>query len=273
VLLRFHSEPPVVQHDRDSIMTKSDWDYRGLAAECYDLWFGNEPFWDQAFFHGHIRRNGGVALEIACGTGRLLVPFLRDGLVVEGLDASAEMLAICRTKAAKVGITPTLYQQLMQDLELASRYRTIFIPACSFQILAERDEAFTALRRFHQHLEPGGELLVTLTIPWADFGIERQWRLRRSGVHPSSGAMILIHEATRSDRIEQVQHIWMRHEVFKEDQLVQTQLRMHRMRWYHRHEFAMMLDAVGFRDVTMQCGYTDPDEANPEAEWIFIGTR
>src|SRR5215472_8643973 len=182
-------------------MTKSDWDYRGLAAECYDLWFGNEPFWDQAFFHDHIRRNGGVALEIACGTGRLLVPFLRDGLVVEGLDASAEMLAICRTKAAKVGVTPTLHQQLMQDLDLASRYRTIFIPACSFQILAERDEAFTALRRFHQHLEPGGELLITLTIPWADFAIERQWRLRRSGVHPSSGAIILIHEATRSDRI------------------------------------------------------------------------
>ena len=31
-------------------MSKSDWDYRGLAAECYDLWFGDEPFWDQAFF-------------------------------------------------------------------------------------------------------------------------------------------------------------------------------------------------------------------------------
>jgi len=35
----------------------------------------------------------------------------------------------------------------------------------------------------------------------------------------------------------------------------------------------MMLAAVGFRDVTMQCGYTDPDKANPEAEWIFIATR
>ncbi len=76
------------------MMTKSDWDYRGLAAECYDLWFGAEPFWDQAFFHQRLCRNGGVALEIACGTGRLLVPFLRDGLAVEGVDASAEMLEI-----------------------------------------------------------------------------------------------------------------------------------------------------------------------------------
>ena len=68
-------------------------------------------------------------------TGRLLVPFLRDGLAVEGLDASEEMLAICHTKAAHVGVTPMLYQQLMQDVALALRYRTILIPACSFQIL------------------------------------------------------------------------------------------------------------------------------------------
>ena len=53
-------------------MTKSNWDYRGIAAECYDLWFGDEPFWDQAFFEDRIRHNGGAALEIACGTGRLL---------------------------------------------------------------------------------------------------------------------------------------------------------------------------------------------------------
>jgi SAM-dependent methyltransferase len=154
-------------------MTKSDWDYRGLAAECYDLWFGDEPFWDQAFFHDRLRHNSGVALEIACGTGRLLVPFLRDGLAVEGVDASAEMLAICRTKAAYVGVTPTLYQQLMQDLDLASHYRTVFMPACSFQILAERDEAFAALRRFYTHLELGGTLLITLMVPWRDFGVER----------------------------------------------------------------------------------------------------
>jgi ubiquinone/menaquinone biosynthesis C-methylase UbiE len=81
-------------------MTKSDWDYRGLAAECYDLWFGDEPFWDQAFFHDRIRRNGGVALEIACGTGRLLVPFLRDGLVVANM-ATASFTSV-RTEADRV---------------------------------------------------------------------------------------------------------------------------------------------------------------------------
>ncbi len=50
-------------------MSDSTLDYRGLVAETYDLWFGEEPFWDQSLFHHHLAQNGGTALEIACGTG------------------------------------------------------------------------------------------------------------------------------------------------------------------------------------------------------------
>ena len=106
-----------------------------------------------------------------------------------------------------------------------------------------------------------------------DFGVERQWRLRRAGVRPRDGATILIHEATVSDRVEQVQHIWLRYEVFQQGQLAQTQLRTHILRWYHKHEFTMMLESVGFRHITVQCGYADRDAANPEAELIFIAKR
>jgi hypothetical protein len=35
----------------------------------------------------------------------------------------------------------------------------------------------------------------------------------------------------------------------------------------------MMLDSVGFREAAVQCGYTDSDRANPEAEWISIAKR
>ena len=65
----------------------------------------------------------------------------------------------------------------------------------------------------------------------------------------------------------------MRHEVFKDGFLVQAQLRTHRLRWYHRHEFAMMLASVGFREVTMKCGYLASESTDPETEWVFIAER
>jgi SAM-dependent methyltransferase len=112
-------------------MQPSDWDYRGLAAESYDMWFGHEPYEDRA-------ETGGPALEIACGTGRLLIPFLRAGLDIEGVDSS---LDICRSKASRLSLQPVLHQQLMQQLDVPRRYDTIFIPFCSFQILARREES------------------------------------------------------------------------------------------------------------------------------------
>jgi len=37
-------------------------------------------------------------LELACGTGRLTIPIAEAGFEIYGLDLSANMLAICRTK-------------------------------------------------------------------------------------------------------------------------------------------------------------------------------
>ncbi len=250
----------------------SELDYQGLVAQTYDLWFGEEPFWDQAFFHQRLTQNGGTALEIACGTGRLLVPFLRDGLSVEGVDASEEMLAICRAKAASVGVTPVLHRQRMQELALNGPYRTLFIPAGSFQLLSERAEAMAALQRFWAILEPGGELLLTLAVPWRDFAVERLWRLRRSGVRPD-GATVLIHEASNTDRVEQIQQLSLQYEVFQEGTLVQSQLRTHRLRWYHKHEFVMLLESVGFREIRVRCGYGECETSDPEADMVFSARR
>ena len=114
---------------------------------------------------------------------------------------------------------------------------------------------------------------MTLGVPWRDFGVERQWRLRRSGVRPSDGATVLIHEATVSDRVEQLQHIWMRHEVFQEGRLVQTQLRTHRLRWYQKHEFVMMLESANVREIVVQSGYNDGVSTDPDVDLVFIAKR
>ena len=251
------------------MMAKSEWHYSGLSAQCYDLWFGEEPYVDQAFFQRRIIDGGGSALEIACGTGRLLVPYLRDHLDVEGLDSSPEMLAICKSKALGYGITPVLHRQLMQELELPRRYATIYVPFGSFQILARRDEAFEALRRFHSHLLTGGQVVISLFVPWSDFRLENQWRLRRSATRATDGALIHIYECTRSDRLEQEQTIWLRFEVYKNGRLIDGEMRTHQLRWYHKYEFELMLERVGFDAISVFGDYTENPATDRHKEMIF----
>lgn len=57
----------------------SSWDFlRGDTAS----------FPDRGFYRDWIGRSGEPALIVGCGTGRLLLEYLADGLDVDGVDVS-----------------------------------------------------------------------------------------------------------------------------------------------------------------------------------------
>src|SRR5215210_116272 len=114
---------------------------------------------------------GQPALDVACGTGRLLLPYLRAGLDVDGCDVSADMVARCRQAAKSDGLSPTLFVQPMHELDAPRSYRTIFVCG-AFGLGSDRERDLEALRRFHRHLQPGGTLVVDIEVPYAD---ARQW--------------------------------------------------------------------------------------------------
>src|SRR5580658_6812239 len=140
----------------------ADYEYRGLMAEAWDLLRGDYGAWpDRPFYRAIIERQGGPALDVGCGTGRLLLDYLAAGLDVDGVDNSPEMLALCREKAGAAGmdVDGRLFEQSMEGLALPRRYATIFVPSLSFQLLTDLDAARQALERFRDHLAPGGLLV------------------------------------------------------------------------------------------------------------------
>jgi SAM-dependent methyltransferase len=62
------------------------------------------------------------AVRAAC-----FIPYLQAGLDVDGCDISPDMLALCRDRAEREGLSPNLYQQAMHELDLPRRYRAIYV--------------------------------------------------------------------------------------------------------------------------------------------------
>ena len=139
------------------------WHY-GLVARWWAEFNQANPD-ELAFYRAFVERDGLPALDLACGTGRLLLPLLRAGFDVEGCDVSPDMLALCRQHAARDGLTPRLYEQAMHALELPRAYRTIFI-CDSFGIGGDRRHDAEALRRCYRHLAPGGTLVFSHDLPY-----------------------------------------------------------------------------------------------------------
>ncbi len=248
------------------------WDYSGIVAAAYDEFFGAEPFWDQAFYAERIRANGGRALELACGTGRLLVPYLRDGLAVEGLDASTDMLALLRAKAQPLGLAPVLHRLPMQDFHLPGRYRTIFCPAGSFRILLSDDEILASLRCCMEALEPGGELLIPFDVIVPPAGEETDWRERRHVHVPTHAADVRIFERNGFDPEQQIVSWFLRWEVTRGGQ---TEVFHHdrKLRHHTVERFTALLQQAGLRAVQTRRGYTDPQSSDPEDDVIFSARR
>ena len=202
---------------------RADHEYRGLMAAAWDLLRGDTSDWqDRPFYRDLIERSGRPALDVGCGTGRLVLDYLRAGIDIDGVDNSPEMLAICREKAAAVGLAPRLYRQEMQRLDLPRRYRTIIVPSSSFQLVLEPVDAAAALARFAAHLEPGG----TLVMPFIALGrpgtpLEETWVAE--AVRPEDGATIRRTAWARYDPATQLEETRDRYEIIVEGRTVQAE--------------------------------------------------
>src|SRR5215212_7643172 len=103
----------------DSAADLPDYEYKGLMAQAWDVFRGDTSGWaDGLFYRKIIEQYGQPVLDIGCGTGRLLLDYLAQGLEVEGVDNSPGMLALCRHKAAALGLAPVVYEQPMESLVL-----------------------------------------------------------------------------------------------------------------------------------------------------------
>ena len=133
--------------------------HHGLVARWWAEFNVDGP--EIEYFRGLIAEHVAPALDAGCGTSRLLIPLLREGIDVDGVDLSDDMLAYCRRRAERDGLTPRLFAQPLHALQLPRRYRTVFVCG-TFGIGGEPTLDALAAVRLRDALEPGGVLAIDL---------------------------------------------------------------------------------------------------------------
>ncbi|MBD3649290.1 MAG: class I SAM-dependent methyltransferase [Pseudomonadales bacterium] len=137
--------------------------YTGLVADLYEPLASGISSSDR--FAEFLSKAGDPALEVCCGTGQPLLDLVESGFNVEGLDASPDMLKICKSKAVNRGLAVVLYQGKMQQFETGKRYGAVYIANGSITLLQSDDDVRMTLNTIARHLEPTGLLLVDLACP------------------------------------------------------------------------------------------------------------
>jgi ubiquinone/menaquinone biosynthesis C-methylase UbiE len=255
--------------------------YTGLAAVHWATISITDPRRDQAFYRRVIRRNGGKALELGCGAGRLLLAFLEEGLDVQGVDISGDMLAVCREDGKRKGLQPVLYEQKMQCLDVPYSFATIYIPCGSFECVMDRDEALETLRRCYAHLDTQGQLAFTIGPAHHMYNATDsrktypgEWTLRSKKDLPEGRQLYVYLREMGEDPVEQIQMQERRYEVYENGNLIQEEVHAGQTRWYHRNELLWMLKLSGFSGVEVKGEFTDEElNAGHQGDMVFIATK
>lgn len=150
--------------------------YTGIVVDAYARLKSSS--FDAAPYGDFIRAHGQPALEIGCGDGQPLLDLRGEGLDVEGVDASADMLLRCQANALQRGIEVRLHHQRVEDLALDRRFLSIYFAGPTFTLLSDDEVARRALLAIRQHLAEDGRALIPLWVPdptpSAELGVARR---------------------------------------------------------------------------------------------------
>jgi SAM-dependent methyltransferase len=259
------------------------WHY-GLIARWWAEFNEPDPR-ELAFYRDIIEQNGEPGLDLGCGTGRLLIPLLESGLDVDGCDISPDMLAHCRDAAAVQGLTPTLFQLAMHELELPRTYRTIYI-CDSFGLGGRREQDAEALRRCNAQLTPGGKLVFSHYLPYDDLKrwllwlpeerkrLPEQWAEEGGRKQAANGDEIgLRARVIDLDPIEQRQTLEMRAQLWRDGRLEEQEDRVLQENLYFRNELLLMLTNAGFATISVRAGYSAEEATPDDTMLVFVAQK
>jgi SAM-dependent methyltransferase len=107
--------------------------------------------------------NGGPALELGIGTGRIALPLAARGVRVHGIDLSRAMVARLHGKPGGNAIDVTIGD--FASTTVASSFSLAYLVFNTVMNLTTQAAQVACFRNVAAHLEPGGCFVIEVTVP------------------------------------------------------------------------------------------------------------
>ncbi|CAM2834115.1 class I SAM-dependent methyltransferase [Paenibacillus sediminis] len=149
--------------------------YRKFAY-VYDELMEEMPYPDWIRFASEAWERYGkprTVVELGCGTGSITIPLVNAGYEVIGMDLSADMLAVARSKMEQTPQGARLFeqgsvrwvQQDMRDLEVPAPVDSVISFCDCINYLLEEEDIIRTFTRTYEALKPGGTFLFDVHHP------------------------------------------------------------------------------------------------------------
>ena len=214
----------------------------------YDLILGSIDYGFD-YYVNLVKAAEGPVLDVACGTGRILIPALQAGVDIEGVDLFQGMLTQLVKKTTALGLKPVLHHADMRSFRLDRRFALIVIPFNAIIHSLNTSEQLATLESCRKHLLPGGSLVFDTFFPGRGIiaAPDRTRVLEMETTHPETGQVIRMYDTRTFNLVEQWQHSETDIEFIDADGTIAvTHQSKFSTRWIYKSEMELLLRVAGY---------------------------
>ncbi len=219
----------------------------------------------------------GGTVDIACGTGAVLLYLAERGIEIDGTDLSEEMCRVAAAKAEQKGLDLKIYPADMTKFDSGRKYSLAIIARSGFMHLPDSKTQKEALLNIREQLLPGGILTFNTFDPWPGAQAQQMqttpedYTFRLEYVN-NEGYKEKIYNAISYDPFTQVmQGNWKFVTYNEAGEVIGERVRPLRMRQTYRSEIFLLAELCGYEVVDIYRGYRGDKEdlQDPSTAWKY----
>lgn len=260
-------------------------DYQDVA-ENYDLYLevmyrehdNYEGFQD---FYLELARQYGQqgTIDIACGTGAVLLHLAKAGIDIDGTDLSEAMCDVAREKAQKMGLNLNIFPANMTEFRSGRKYSLAIIARSGFMHLLTPELQRKALLNIRENLTDDGILTLNTFAPHPIYQAEQMqtgeddFSLRLEYVN-RQGHREKIYNAISYDPQTQIMGgNWKFETLNEQGEKIAERIRPLKMRQTYKQEMLYLIELCGFEVMEIYGDYHKSTEETGKYVWILRKAR
>ncbi|MBN2464289.1 class I SAM-dependent methyltransferase [candidate division WOR-3 bacterium] len=224
----------------------------------YDLLWGDKQE-DVPFYLDMARETGSPVCELACGTGRVVLPLARAGFEVTGIDMSQAMLDKLQAKLDRepreVQARVALRCADMRDYRFSQKFNLVFCAFNSFLHLLTTEDQLACLASVREYLADDGRLALNVFAPLYDRLANKNETLVRTEPDPETGRDLVVTNITQRDPANQTMDAFQCVDRIGDDGVVRRYPARFTLCWIHNREMHLLLRLAGYEVAAVYGGY------------------
>jgi SAM-dependent methyltransferase len=254
-------------------------DSYSVTAKHYDgAYAAKQDLVDLPFYLDLAEQTAGPILEVACGTGRVLLPIARKGIEIHGVDNSRPMLKTLEDhlahEASDIRQKVTLHEGDMRDFRLGEQFPLVIMPFRPMQHMHTVEDQVGALTTAAAHLSDRGILAFDVFYPKFDLiptkigeeVLEFEW-----SPAPGSDEVVRRYFKKKSvDKINQIFYFDFIYRTFRGGELILEETEAFRLSYFTYPHLRALFLMAGLEIVAEYGSFAKTPLDNSAEQMIFL---